>query len=119
MEKNVFTRTFKIPKEHPALPGHFPGQAVVPGVVLLEQVEKQLLDAFQGYEIIKVTQAKFIHLVLPEQPVAMRIDIHPGTDTMAIKAKWRLTLEQDIVCATGQFILAPIIEEMNSNDFST
>lgn len=100
-----------ISKEHPALPGHFPGHPVVPGVVLLEQVEQQLQEALQAYEIIKLTQAKFTHLVLPEQPIALLIDILPRADNLTIKAKWSLTLEQGIVCAMGQFVLARKNEE--------
>jgi 3-hydroxymyristoyl/3-hydroxydecanoyl-(acyl carrier protein) dehydratase len=30
--------SFTIPAEHPALPGHFPGAPVVPGVVILDEV---------------------------------------------------------------------------------
>lgn len=111
MEKNVLISTFSIPKEHPALPGHFPGHPVVPGVVLLEQVEKQLQEAFQDYEISKVSQAKFTHLVLPEQRIALRIDSHLEESNMTIKAKWKLTLKQEVVCATGQFVLARKNEE--------
>lgn len=106
MEKNVLISTFIIPKEHPALPGHFPGHPVVPGVVLLEQVEKQLQEAFQDYQISEVSQAKFIHLVLPEQRIALRIDSHSEEGNKTIKAKWKLTLKQEVVCAKGQFVLA-------------
>lgn len=111
MEKNVLSSTFMISKDHPALPGHFPKHPVVPGVVLLEQVEQQLQEALQAYEITELNQAKFTHLVLPEQPIVLVIDILPRADNLTIKAKWRLTLEQGIVCATGQFMLARKNEE--------
>ncbi len=32
------TASFRIPADHPALAGHFPGNPIVPGTLILEQV---------------------------------------------------------------------------------
>ena len=46
-------RRFCIDAGHPALPGHFPGQPLVPGVVLLEQVALGL-RAWRGERLARV-----------------------------------------------------------------
>ncbi|MFT8472436.1 AMP-binding protein [Acetobacter persici] len=56
--------TFTVPHDHPCLAGHFPGQPVVPGVLLLEAACALLNEP--GFECDMV---KFLHPVLPEQPV--------------------------------------------------
>ncbi len=58
---------FSIPHSHPALAGHFPGHPVVPGVLILEAV---LSAASQQEEhpIQGVAQAKFISVLLPDEP---------------------------------------------------
>ena len=50
---------FSIPDDHPALPGHFPGQPIVPGVVLLDQAIL-LVEAAEGCRIGGVPMAKFL-----------------------------------------------------------
>ena len=57
---------WEVPVDHPAFAGHFPGQPLVPGVVLLDQV-LLLAQARVGHrgEIRSVSQAKFLQPCRP------------------------------------------------------
>ena len=63
---------FSIPRTHPALAGHFPGHPVVPGVLILETVlavaRQQEEQQIQG-----VAQAKFISVLLPDEPCVITL----------------------------------------------
>ncbi|MGQ0586884.1 MAG: hypothetical protein ACT4PK_06755 [Gammaproteobacteria bacterium] len=57
-----------VPADHPCLPGHFPGNPIVPGVVLLEQV----LDAARAWRgtdarLAGLPAVKFLSPLLPGQ----------------------------------------------------
>ncbi len=56
---------FIIPAEHPALPGHFPGRPIVPGVVLLDHVLEALLAQHPGRTAAGLPSVKFLHPVQP------------------------------------------------------
>jgi acyl-CoA synthetase (AMP-forming)/AMP-acid ligase II/3-hydroxymyristoyl/3-hydroxydecanoyl-(acyl carrier protein) dehydratase len=59
--------------DHPALPGHFPGRPIVPGVVLLDRIDALLRD--RGLQIAECVHVKFIEAVAPLEPLALRVEI--------------------------------------------
>lgn len=63
---------FSIDAKHPALPGHFPGQPLVPGVILLEQVVLAL-RAWRGQRLGRVLEAKFVAPLLPDETAMLRL----------------------------------------------
>lgn len=68
MDDYQVVTTTQISPEHPSLPGHFPGQPVVPGVVTLSLVESALgqwLD--QPVNLVEAPMIKFHRPVLPGQ----------------------------------------------------
>jgi len=60
------TESLRIPAEHPSLPGHFPGNPVVPGVVLLDQVASALERAGAG-RFARIAAVKFIAPLRPDE----------------------------------------------------
>jgi 3-hydroxymyristoyl/3-hydroxydecanoyl-(acyl carrier protein) dehydratase len=58
---------------HPCFAGHFPGNPIVPGVVILEYVQKQLLNVIDGYRISTLAQAKFIRSISPEEDFSITL----------------------------------------------
>lgn len=68
-----FETEYTIAADHPALPGHFPGNPVVPGVVILDHV-LQALHAWQGDAVpARIQDTKFVSPLLPGQ--AMQITL--------------------------------------------
>lgn len=65
-----------IPASHPALPGHFPGQPVTPGVVLLAHLAAAAHEHHLG-EIRAIPRLKFMHPLGPGVAFCVEIDA-PG-----------------------------------------
>jgi 3-hydroxymyristoyl/3-hydroxydecanoyl-(acyl carrier protein) dehydratase len=66
--------TLRIAADHPALPGHFPGRPIVPGVVLLDCVltaaEQWLGRALAARSL---RQAKFNSMLLPDEVAELEL----------------------------------------------
>ncbi|GAA0801612.1 hypothetical protein N6G02_06395 [Cupriavidus gilardii] len=64
---------FTIEAGHPALPGHFPGQPIVPGVVLLDHAVLRIAAALGcAPQPCRLASVKFLATVAPNEPVMVR-----------------------------------------------
>jgi 3-hydroxyacyl-[acyl-carrier-protein] dehydratase len=60
-----------VPADHPALPGHFPGRPIVPGVVLLECVIAAV-GMPADMRLATVPNLKFVHALRPGERFRIR-----------------------------------------------
>jgi 3-hydroxymyristoyl/3-hydroxydecanoyl-(acyl carrier protein) dehydratase len=51
---------FSVAADHPALAGHFPGNPLVPGVVLLDEIAGALAQLRPGTKLIGLPGVKFV-----------------------------------------------------------
>jgi len=81
----------KIPASHPALPGHFPGHPVVPGVVILSEVWDALLaNAKRPLRCTGWPNVKFLAPLSPEEPFTIEKELTgPGTARFTCKSAER------------------------------
>ncbi len=90
-----------IEADHPALAGHFPGNPVVPGVVILDCVLQALQEWLADVVTTQVQDAKFISPLLPDVPMQIQLGLrdeqHAGFEcrvTDRLVAQGRLTLRR-------------------------
>lgn len=95
----MLVHDFIIAHDHPALPGHFPGNPVVPGVLLLDQV-LSLLEATHGpLPTLRLPQVKFLQPLLPGQ--MGRIEV-----TMRGPENWRFrVMRGETLLASGDITM--------------
>ncbi|HEY6125956.1 MAG TPA: AMP-binding protein [Steroidobacteraceae bacterium] len=92
-----------IPATHASLAGHFPGQPIVPAVVLLEAV----LAAVQSRDTVvlqSIAATKFLQPVLPDERIELRIQfsaIDPGRRRASFQG-----LREAALVFEGSFIVA-------------
>jgi len=58
--------------DHPSLAGHFPGNPIVPGLVMLEEVTRAFEVWRPGSRVVGMPVVKFLAPLRPEQAFAIR-----------------------------------------------
>ena len=97
-----FVSERNIPATHPALEGHFPGNPVVPGVILLEEVLTALKEWIPDSHVYGFQSVKFLQPVKPDSCFTVDLEqTNPGI------IKFKCHAEQ-LLLNTGTIILHPV-----------
>lgn len=92
---------FRIPSDHPCLPGHFPGRPVVPGVVVLDRVLAAVEAEAGPLAALRLPQVKFLRPLLPEEEAEVELEAPaPG------RWRFRVVHEGELV-ASGEVAAEP------------
>ncbi len=62
---------WQVPADHPCAAGHFPGNPIIPGAVLLQAVVAAIALQHPGLICRKVGSAKFLHPVRPGESLVI------------------------------------------------
>jgi 3-hydroxyacyl-[acyl-carrier-protein] dehydratase len=68
-----FIETLRVAATHPALPGHFPGDPIVPGVVLLDRIAAALERA-GDLRLARIGAVKFLAPLRPDERAELYIE---------------------------------------------
>ena len=77
---NSYEREFAVAADHSSLPGHFPGNPIVPGVLLLDEVIRTA-ESWLGRSVYVrgISQVKFVQPLLPEEPARISLALDGAT----------------------------------------
>src|SRR5262249_18337410 len=94
----ILARQTSVAADHPALPGHFPGRPIIPGVVLLQLVETMLVQS--GYQVRECTEAKFRAPVAPAVPISLEVEVDQnGVARFVATASGSTAMAGTFICA--------------------
>lgn len=88
---------FVVDPSHPSLPGHFPGDPIVPGVVLLDRVIEAIEATHGPLHDLRLPQVKFLQPLRPGEAARIELD--------GAAPRWRFrVLRGDVLLASGDAV---------------
>jgi 3-hydroxyacyl-[acyl-carrier-protein] dehydratase len=96
---------FVVPPDHPALPGHFPGRPIVPGVVVLDRVLDAIERDHGALGALRLPQVKFVQTLLPGEVADLTVE---SIDTLPGEGgRWRFRVSRaGAPIASGEVVAA-------------
>jgi 3-hydroxyacyl-[acyl-carrier-protein] dehydratase len=85
----AFESQRSVPANHPSLPGHFPGEPIVPAVVILEEITAALAQWNSDYRLAGIRTVKFLAPLRPDQLFTIALSWRHDSDD-----------EVDVSCGT-------------------
>ncbi|MCP4338959.1 MAG: hypothetical protein GY799_08730 [Desulfobulbaceae bacterium] len=106
------TAIFEFPEAFCGFAGHFPGSAVLPGIVQLASV-RFLAECVlsQAFLPVSYSHTKFRGLILPNERVEVKIELEKNESNWS--GKFSLHKQEQTIVTTGQCEFAPIIRGKN------
>jgi 3-hydroxymyristoyl/3-hydroxydecanoyl-(acyl carrier protein) dehydratase len=92
-----------ISADHPALAGHFPGNPIVPGVVILDEVLQTMTVWRPAGRLFSMPNVKFLAPLRPEQAFTIRL-----VDAGAGRVRFECLREDGSLVAQG--LLVPVAD---------
>ena len=94
----------RLADDHPTAEGHFPGNPIIPGAVLLDQVIACIGAAECGGVVTTIRSAKFLRSVRPGDAICVRWRPLPDG---AISFECRMK-ENDALAVSGALTIGPV-----------
>jgi 3-hydroxyacyl-[acyl-carrier-protein] dehydratase len=99
------TFSIAVPREHPSYAGHFPDQAIVPGVLLLELIVVEMQAAMSmPIRLIEIPNTKFQRPVMPNETIDVQVRIEDEHASI-LQARFQVACG-DAPVAAGRFVFA-------------
>lgn len=96
------TRTLIVPRQHPSYEGHFPGNPLVPGVLLLHWVCRAVEGVYWGHKVAAVKTMKFLAPVRPGDLLLVQVSLQPAGEQCSVAV-----VRGDEMVARGALRVAP------------
>ena len=76
--------TIQVPVQHPCFAGHFPGNPIVPGALLLQWILQVLREQLAGCDIKAVSSVKFTASLTPGDCCELLIHYPAGSEKIRL-----------------------------------
>lgn len=89
-----------ITPEHPAFAGHFPSRPIVPGVVLLDRMQRAI-ESMTGLQLTGLPAVKFLSPAVPGDILELEYEVAEKVVRFEIRCGVRLITNGRFLIATG------------------